>query len=371
MAVSGAAQGQTSAQISALPTDDLQVAILGDSISTGAATHPALAFDSVELWNVFTGTTSVAPRRADLPADLPVALADPMAPPVRLWPGPREFFGGPDWLWRNTMQSLSRAYLDTEEYSWGYMVAAGLGVAPSRLLIAAEDGSRAAVMTRHVDRVLAATGGLIPDKLFVLYTGNDLCGLSLSQASTPNGFEADLVRGFEYLLRAGTPKAGGADVYVLSFLGMLQLLHDDDILAKNVRAFGGQLTCKALREQGYRPKDPAQPAALPPDAWWFGTFMPPNPSAFCPTVFGGVGPEKDETINALANRIREFREREDKVVSRMNERSQRKGGAVRFHFVTQTADLIFKGDDIAQDCFHLSAAGQARLAKAVLSALGR
>ncbi len=353
---------------------ETQMAVLGDSISTGAATHPALTFDSLALWKVFNGETAVTPRLEDLPAEMRSTMPSPLRPPVRLWPTAREFFGGPDWGYRNLLQTLSKVYLDTEEYSWSYMVAAGLGLPPERLLIAAEDGARAEAMTRQMDRVLEATAGVLPSDILVLYTGNDLCGATLDHVTSVDDYENGLAKGFDYLLRNGQVGPGGSDVYLLSFLSILQLLHAEDILAKRVHAFGGEETCRELRAANYRPKDPKYDPHLPEDAWFFGPFMPPNPSAFCPTLFGADADNKDAEIGILANRIRLFRERQEKVVEKYNRIAAKAGAdgqAVRFHLVQATAELNFQGEDIAEDCFHLSVAGQAKVARAVLAELKR
>lgn len=363
------------------PTAVVEMAVLGDSLSTGAATHPALRFDTRDLWAVFNGERSVAPTLADLPADFrPVVPAD-FAAPGRLWPSPREFMGGPDWVWRNALGSLSRAFLDTEQYSWGYLLAAGLAVPPERLAIAGEDGARVAAMPRQLDRLLDATGGVLPKRTFLLYTGNDLCGQTLELTTTPEDFAKGLETGIRYALVNGTPAATvGSDIYVLSYLAVLQLLHDDAILKKKVYAHGKELTCKELREQSFAAQAGAAAAVVeapaggvPPPAL-FAWFMPPNPSAFCPTLFGGaeaVGAKSsDEVIGALANRIRAYREQEEKVVAKLQAEAVAAGQAIRVQYLKGSGLVAFTPDDIAGDCFHLSASGQAKVARAALVDLG-
>jgi hypothetical protein len=79
----GAARGQDAAP--------MQIAVLGDSLSTGAATHPALVFDGNALWHVFSGETDVSARTSDLAPAVAAALPPGLPPPMRLWPTPREF----------------------------------------------------------------------------------------------------------------------------------------------------------------------------------------------------------------------------------------------------------------------------------------
>ena len=68
----------------ALAADVPALAILGDSLSTGAATHPALQFDGQVLWDVFTGKISVQPTTAALPSDLAAGLPEPPPAPLRM-----------------------------------------------------------------------------------------------------------------------------------------------------------------------------------------------------------------------------------------------------------------------------------------------
>ena len=349
------------------------VAVLGDSLATGAATHPALAFDAKVLWDIFDGRLGVIPRASDIPAGGPWNLSDPLPAPIRLWPSKREYFGGPDWVFRNMMQSVARTYLDTEEYSWGYLVTSGLGIPPSQLLIAAENGARVEAIPRQLDRVLDATGGELPAKILLMYTGNDLCGPTAAEATSAKEYGAHLQKGFGYLLRNGKASKAGTDVYLLSHLGVLQLLYAEPILAKKIRAFGSESTCGELRAHSFLPKDPTTyDPGLPPHAWWFGMMMPPNPAAYCPTLFGAHGSqkEKEEILSSLANRIRDYREIEGLEIARAMDIAAKAGLAVRFHYVTGTADLKFSGEDIAQDCFHLAPSGQAKVARAVLRQMG-
>jgi hypothetical protein len=350
------------------------VAVLGDSLATGAATHPAMAFDAKVLWDIFDGRLGTSPKLEDLPGDGPWSRSDPLEEPQRLWPSVREYFGGPDWVFRNMMQTIARSYLDTEEYSWGYLVARGLEVPSKNLLIAAENGARMEAMPRQIDRVLDKMAGGLPDRILMMFTGNDLCGPTVDQTTSAEDYEAAIRNGFAYLLRNGKPASQGTDVYLLSHLGILQLLYEESIVAKPVRAFGTTLTCGALRQQGYAPKDPTTyDPGLPRDAWWFPMFMPPNPAAYCPTLFGyqGRAETREELTNTLANRIRAYREGEARVIAEMSTKAQKDGVAVRFHHIKETADLRFVGDDIAQDCFHLSPGGQGKVASAVLKEMGK
>lgn len=355
------------------PPAPFQIAVLGDSLSTGAATHPALQMDAKQLWEVFRSTVDVSaldPAGRELP------------PPQRLWPSRREFFGGADWVHRNMLQAISRRFLDTEEYSWAYTVAQSLvpGDAVSQaqgLAIAAEDGAKTEALPYQLERVLEASGGRLPSKVFVFFTGNDLCGMALSQVTSESDYRRALRTGLTAVLRA-KPAPGGSDVYVVGYLSVLQLLHGESILAKAVPAYGQTMTCRELREHGFRPKNPDYDPALPEDARWFGLIMPPNPAGYCATLFTPANRGSDELIGALANRIRAYREIQQQVVAELSGKDQAKvpptavaPADIRLHYLGATAELSFEADDIAGDCFHLSRLGQAKVAQAVISSLNR
>ena len=357
------------------------LAILGDSLSTGAATHPALQFDGQVLWDVFTGKISVQPTTAALPSDLAAGLPEPPPAPLRLWPSVREFFGGPDWAWRNALQAISRSYLDTAQYSWGYQLGLGLKLSPSDIAIVGEDGARVANIPRHVDRLLDLTEGELPQRLAVFYTGNDLCGSNINEVTAPADFASGLERGLLYLLRNGQAPKEGSDVYVFGYMGILQLLTSESILAKKVHAFGSETTCKDLRSANFLPSLEQQKAmqaraqskaGQDAVAWYFSLLMPPNPAGFCGTLFaGGVGREREREaeINTLANHIRSYREQTAQVVERLNVRAEVAKSKVHFHYVDATTKLTFSGDDVGEDCFHLSVAGHSKIARAAISAL--
>ena len=356
------------------PNAPFQMAILGDSLSTGAASHPALAMDAKQLWDVFQERIDVQARDAS-GAQLPA--------PQRLWPSMREFFGGADWVYRNLMQAVSRRFLDTEEYSWGYQVARAhlpgdASAQAQAVAIAAEDGAKTEAIPLQLERVLEASGGRLPPKVFVFFTGNDLCGMIFSQVTSEADYRRDLRTGLASMLRA-EPAPGGTDIYVLGYLSVLQLVHGESILAKPVRAYGEATTCGELRAGGFRPKDPNYQPDLPEEAKWFGVFMPPNPAAYCSTLFSPPGKGSDELVGSLANRIRAYREIQRQVVDEFSGKPSTPNAVptvvapagMRLHYLSETAELSFVAEDIADDCFHLSQAGQAKVAQAVVSYLNR
>jgi lysophospholipase L1-like esterase len=363
---SGYGQDATASQVDA--------AILGDSISTGGGSHPALKYDVEALWDVFNNKVSVRAEKTHLNEYYQGKFATTeLTPPLRLWPTMREFFGGPDWVYRNLLGFFSRKFLDSEEYSWGYLAASELGIDASRLAIAADDGARVANMPRQIDRVLQFTGGKLPPKIFIFYTGNDLCGMDPSLMTTAADYKTHLMRGLTYLARNSgkTKDEIPTDVYLMSYMSLVQLLDDQPILDKKIVAFGKETTCAGLRKDGYRSADPAYSPKIPPEAWYFAMAMPPNPAAFCPTLFA---PQKfvNHSLSDLANRIREYRQAETEVVAEFNKAAEQElFKSLKLHHIVSTAGLKFTPEEVGEDCFHLSLRGQEKLARSVAEEISK
>jgi lysophospholipase L1-like esterase len=330
-----------------------QVAILGDSLATGAGTHPDLRFSAKNLVDVFS-------QRMRLKTETTTK-------PKRLWPSTREFRGGVDWMAKNFIHGLSKVFLDTEEYSWGFVMARK-AFPRLPLLIAAEDGARIRQGIRQLDRVLELTSGKPPEHVFVFFTGNDLCAPHRSLLTSSEDFAEQLSKILSYY--TNLEDSGPKNIYVLGFLGVAQILVSKDILDKEIEAFGEATTCRKLREQGFTPK---VPEVLPEDAQGLGMFLPPNPASYCPTLFpnyedGSSQKDRDESTSQIANRVREYRAVSRQVVERWQE-EQAETPHLGFHYVDGTESVIFAAEDIAQDCFHLSRAGQAKVAAAILDSL--
>jgi len=352
----------------------IKVAILGDSLATGAGAHPNLTFDKGVFAQIFNNKIAVNPVVSDIPEYERFGLegiADgPLAAPQRAWPSSREFKGGAEWIFQNFMAAISHKYLNTEEYSWGYLTARGLGVPADNILIAAQDGARTKDIPRQLDRILDLTQSVLPEQILVLFTGNDLCAPRMSMVTNATDYESDLNTGIEYLIRNGKPHPNGTTVYVVGFLNALQLLHSDEILNTKVTAFGEEMSCKQLREQRYQNLNADVPAPGGENALEAFLYMnmPPNPLAYCPTLFGTSIDSEAGSIGKLANRIHEYRDAQKKLVKNYTEAET---PGLNWEYVDSPTKVIFDGNDIAGDCFHLSPHGQSKVAAAILQDINK
>jgi lysophospholipase L1-like esterase len=346
-------------------------AVIGDSISTGAVTHPDLSFDATKLWNIFRGQAPFTANAAFLESIGVSGMIDPLAPPVRLPPSRREFLSGPEWFGKNLLNTFSQLYLDTPQYSWSYLLAKKTGVEPTNILIAAEDGARMKAALPQVERLLEKTGGDLPNKVFFFFTGNDLCGPNMDFVTPSETYAGELQSALEYLKHNGQAPSSGTDVYVLSFLSLLQVSGDPGILAKTINAHGKQMTCKEVAN--YK-KDFYVDEALiksQPEAFYFFKVFPKSPAGLCATVFEKNIDFSPQQRITLANRIRSYRDLSKQTVDAMNAMPNQPGNEVRFHFISETANLAFAPEDLAEDCFHLSARGQKRLSETVFDSMAK
>jgi len=334
------------------------IGVIGDSISTGAVANPALRFDAMHLWQIFRGETALPVSASVLNAAGVTAAREPLKIPQRLPPSLREYTGSLDWVGKNILNIFSNLYLDTEQYSWSYILGLGLGLDNTHLLIAAEDGARMKNAIRQIDRILAYTKGEIPSRLFIFYTGNDLCGPTMDFVTTGEEFSAYLDDALKYLQVNGKPAAGGSTVYVVAPLGVLQITTSPEIQQKQIQAHGQTMTCKEVSE--YKGQFDIKPEALAANVemQYFFRLFPKTPTVMCPTVFGQNMDYQPEQSVVLANRIREFRRVSQDIVSRNAEALAKGNPGLKLKYISGTEKLIFSPEHIAADCFHLSVAGQ-------------
>jgi hypothetical protein len=228
-------------------------------------------------------------------------------------------------------------------------------------LIAAENGARMQQAVAQLERVVAATGGVLPREIWLWFTGNDICARSEMFMTNPEVWEEQLEDALTWVLRNGRLPETGTKIFLPAHIGLLQLIKSEEIAAKEVKAYGESISCKALRERQFAP--PAGWQAKTPEAQWFSNMIPPSPALLCPTV---MGPAPTET--AVANRIRAFRDATARTVTRVSElqKSKYPSRNVTFQVLDTTSALRFGPEDISGDCFHLSGAGQRKLADALL-----
>lgn len=364
------------------------LAFIGDSISTGGASHPELAFDFDRLSKVFLDELSVAPDAATLDFlrnDSGIELGD--IPPTRLGLSKREYTHPVSWVSNRFVTSVFSRYLDTEEYSWGFLLSRIADIRAQDVVIAARDGEKSLHARAQVDRILEANGGKAPAHTFILFTGNDLCAPDLQLATLAADYQKSIETAVRYFIaNAKVEKEGGiAHIWMVDPVGLLQLVTSPSIAQKKIPAFGKTMTCSDLQAgrdlhspapipaTGLPPKLKDSADAKSPEEFekestraglrtMFDFLLSRGPQQLCPSLFASGGSTSQNQLE-LSELLQGYRKALDKIQKKLNNASP----SFRVHHVKASSDVIFEGEDIGNDCFHLSARGQLKVAKAVFS----
>ena len=337
-------------------------AIVGYSIATGAVAHERVGYDANGLNQIFRASPplSVTPEAGELLKQRGLGPAADFQKPVRLWPTLSEYNGGIHWVITHLFGVASRQYLDMEEYGWGYLVGRMLGYSGDEILIAAEDGARSKVIRYQFNRVLEHTKGILPEHIFMMFTGNDLCGINMSLVTDAQSYAHHFDQQIRYLASVAKLSATESHIWLVDPVGVAQLSLSEALLAKKVKAHGKEMTCGELYSVNRGEKMSSEEVHL--------MFLPKSPSAYCSTLLVNKNQEDAERIGKLANLIRSYRENLQKAVEGIN-KDKEKGrfpASISVHHISETSNYIIEPEDLANDCFHLSLQGQAKLARSIL-----
>lgn len=343
------------------------VAFLGDSISTGGASHESLSFDLDMLEKIFSDQVDLSPG-ADYYKTMNEsweAIEQPALPPRRLNFSPREFEYPFSWVTDGAMLALSRKYLDTEEYSWGYLLGRKRKVSPHEILIAARDGERSEHALRQVDRLLDANGNKAPRHVFMFFTGNDLCAPQAEFATEAEEFGKNQEAALRYFIRNAMPDSNPTHIWLLDPLGILQLVSSPEILSRPVKAYGETMTCRDL--QAGRFKSPLADVLKDgiSEKLLFRMMFGQGPRGYCPSLFAVHEANGTDVQLRLSGLLASYRQELDKLSKKLADVSP----SFKIHHLHETADIIFAPDEIGNDCFHLSLKGHMKLAKVINEAM--
>ncbi len=341
------------------------VAVLGDSISTGAVAHRDIGFDEGRLTDIIEGRNPLSPssEAVAIVRDAGFSDAADFIRPTRLWFSMREYSGGFQWLGKHLLGAFSSSYLDVEEFSWFYLVARQNQFNPHDIWVAAEDGARMEHAIRQMDRVLDHGGGNLPDEIWVFFTGNDLCGPTLDFVTAADDYGSSLEHLIRYILRNGSAPESGSVIRIMDLIGALQLTYSEEIQNKVVSAHGKSMTCRDLQSLPLYESHGVYKGIL--------ALLPQSPTAYCPTLLVNKTKDDQERLVQIGNRIQAFRSEIHRVVTNINQSDSQtlEKARIRLQAIESPGKMVLAADDIAEDCFHLSLKGHAKLAKMVQTEL--
>jgi hypothetical protein len=341
------------------------IALIGDSISTGGASHSALAFDIDRMEAVISGRTPVGVDQATVDFLSAEGIPAPYTGVERLGLSPREFTHPLVWMFNNFVTSMSTQFLDTEEFSWGYLLGRMRG---DNTIIAARDGEKSFQARLQIDRLLDGAPDTALDHVFVFFTGNDICAPHPSLVTTKNDYLANINDAVRYLIRNAKPKAGGGltHVWLLDPLGVSQIATSPAILNKKVTAYGKEVSCKDLQSDQIEKDLVGNPT--PNEASGrlglraiLAQVFQGGPYGLCPSLFNYHSTGSLEDLLPISNALQGYREGLTELSKNLNDVSP----LYRVQQINAPASIMFEADDIGNDCFHLSVKGQLKVAKAV------
>jgi lysophospholipase L1-like esterase len=342
-------------------------AFLGDSVSTGGAAHETLRFDMELLSQVFADKVDLSPgpEYYQILNETWEPIEQPAMPPRRLDFSPREFDNPFSWVTDSAMMVLSRRYLDTEEYSWGYLLGRKRKVSPHEILIAARDGERSEHATRQVDRLLDATESRAPRHVFMFFTGNDLCAPQLDFAVEAAEYAKNQESALRYLIRNAKPDHSPTHIWLLDPLGILQIVSSPEILSRPVKAYGQDLTCRDLQSGRFKNPTTELMKEGMNEKFLFGLMFGQGPRGYCPSLFSVHEDKGTETQLRLSGMLTAYRQELGKVAKKLADVHP----SFKIHHLRETSELIFAPEDIGNDCFHMSMKGHLKLARLVDEAM--
>jgi|GEM_PF-6396047 len=357
--------------------------VIGDSLSVGTLTHPDIYWDAAKLEQYLKKSPQLDVGVYSTDIGKTITAGGQIPPPIRLF-SRKDEFPGADILKQAQIDAFNfmmGRYLDMEEYAWPFLVGRMQGIPADEIYIAAQAGHRSSDSHRQAKRLLERTKGKLQSQIYILLGDNDLCSSGLNDEITAfkSGWSDRVYVGIEELIANGEPAEHGTTIYVLPPLNPSFLINSDAVLDRKTYGFGAERTCRDLREI-----DPNNMQISPPSvsllmkevvkALSNGGNNLPSLKNSCKTVFsvkkGDAG--FDAHLENLAKYVTALNEASQDVVDRSNAFAVKREKQDKIQIKLLNASARFApetGEEIANDCFHLSVRGQERLTREILKDL--
>lgn len=331
------------------------VGIIGDSSVTGAAAHPKIEAS----WSSLLGH---AHDLIWLPREnqkIPVTMAELVNPkhygivnpdPVtRLYYGPGELRSRS--LYLLNIEAKGAIKLDSEELSFGYLVGRRLGIPAPRIVIAGQDGAMLGTISVQLQRLLEVSTYL-PPILMISFVANDLCDplvFNRPVAEFAEAYRQNLKTQLRYLALLPADQKG-TRVLLLPPLDLANILSNPQLLSQVVDLNGEQTTCGSLRES--RSSETR-----------LSLILQKVLIHECPAIL-----ESAQSVDSRLARIQELQAAQIAVLGEEVENFNSKAPArMKMQLAASVRDIVFQKGDLANDCFHPSAYGHARIANRLLA----
>ncbi len=338
--------------------------VFGDSLSTGAVTHPDTKIDVAKIFGMVKDSEIY-------PID-PKAFGDSQADdentPVRiLGRSDEDFFAS---LSSDLAGDVNKV-IETPMYSWGGQLA-DLENNRSSFLIAAENGARASAGATQVGNLIERLNAdgrplALPAKVFIFFSGNDMCaGESFDEMTSPEDYAAGLQATIKKLMDEFSVFEKGTTIYVMSHLDLVSHFTNGDIFKEKTvtNADGDKLTCQkylGLPEPKVFADGKIDLAKL--NLKDLANENLYHPQKICKSLLSlvpGAGIEPVLDADAAKKQLEAYRQGAEAMVKEMQ--ANISDERLSLVYVKDTESLTFAAEDIANDCFHLSVNGQEKIA---------
>jgi hypothetical protein len=250
----------------------------------------------------------------------------------------------------NVQSDLSQK-VDTEEYSFGYILGRKIGLPADRIVLTGQDGTRVATLAEQMRRLLSAGPGTLPPLVLVSYVANDLCGdenFTNPVEVFRRTFKAQLDRQFA-MIAALPADSRGTNIMILAPLDVANVLSNETLLSQKIRFEGrGDMTCKDLREGRAGAGD-------------LGKQMQSTLVGECRAILGSsANPE------LRLQQLRALQAAQNQMLAQEVVEFNSRGLPLRAQFAQSIRAIQFQPGDLANDCFHPARSGANRVADQLL-----
>jgi hypothetical protein len=287
----------------------------------------------------------------------------------------REFMGPVDYMSRLILSAFVRAYVQNPRLAWHSNVGASSSYATTRISLGASYGAKVRDGLRQVAGILARTRDDLPLDWYVFFNAGDVCLQTQRLMTTKVEYRNNIDLIVRYLVDEYQKHNMKVRIHLVHPLSFQQVVASSSILEKPVRFHGQLSSCadvyKSKREVwANREADELDVDAE--KAWMLDAMrIPATNRIFCPNLFAPANStsEWNDRVSALAGRLRTYREVLDRSAevwtSYLKKNSLNE--LVKIVVNTRTSDWRMQSDDIANNCLHLSEAGQKNLGHRIFS----
>lgn len=338
-------------------TDGFWMAIVGDSSTTGAATSPAIKADFKKLGQQALDAMTKGQGRPvsltskDFPDPDYFHITDPVQAPARIYPEDlKQQKATKFWdKFRLGTQKKITQQIDTEEFSFGYLIGRRFNLSPDQIFFAGKDGASIRSLAYQF-HLIKKTKGSLPPLILVSYVVNDICSpkaMDESLGSYMDQFREKLAKQIRKIQNM-EPAEGGTVVMVLAPLDLTDLVTNQELLSQTIDFQGHNLTCEQVRIGN------APGGAL-------GKQMQHVLSEECRGILNpeALTSEKIDKLKAL-------QQAQIDIWSQLISDLPKHDRGFQWYLAPSTHHIQFERGDLANDCFHPSKTGQARIAKDLL-----